>query len=72
MNFMFDECNNLEKIIINILIFKTNNINKNWLIFSECCSVKEINLSRSKNNKEVNMTHMFECWSNLRKINRFF
>ncbi len=65
MSYMFDQCNNLEKIIINPSNFKTNNVTKMGRMFSECFSLKEIDLSSF--NVE-NVRHMSFMFNNCNKL----
>jgi surface protein len=59
MSYMFEQCNNLEKIVLDPSAFKTNKVVKMGRMFSECYSLKEIDLSSFNVEKVIHMSFMF-------------
>ena len=47
----------------------TDNVTDMSFMFSGCCSLKEINLSRFNTNKVTNMNNMFAGCSSLKELN---
>ena len=68
MSYMFDQCNNLEKILINPSTFKTNNVTKMGRMFSECSSLKEIDLSSFNVENVRHMSFMFKNCNKLELV----
>ena len=69
MGHMFNKCYNLEDI--NLSNFETQNANLLCFMFCECGNLTNLNLSNFKNNnnnKEINMSHMFDKCKNLKML----
>ena len=59
MSYMFEQCNNLEKIVLDSSKFKTNKVVNMVRMFSECNSLKEIDLSSFNVENVIHMNYMF-------------
>ena len=62
MSYMFDQCFNLEEILIDHNLFKTNNVKSMGHMFNECSNLKNFDLSFLDIGKVIYLCYMFsEC-----------
>ena len=68
MGYMFDQCRNLEEILINPTIFITREATSMGHMFSQCNNLKRIDLHSFNTNKVEFFNHMFNECQNLTNL----
>ena len=68
MSFMFDQCSNLEKILINPSTFITKNSKDLGYMFNQCENLKNIELSSFNTEKSEFFNYMFSDCKNLKNL----